>query len=261
MKRKTMLERGHPMADKEKNEGRNTSPGEHHLFDTILWEKESDEFSKRALKKFSTLEGLFNSPPRKKFISTIKNEFNKIGFIPKTILDIGCGTGGFLKLLHDQYKDSMFFGIDPGKISIGIAQEYFNKTEMKVNLDVGYSHKLKNEDISLDLVTLFKVLQWIPRKYLIKTIAEIDRVLKTNGFVIINEYLPYKPIFRQSKHNQDVYIFKQNYSKLFEIFPWYKIFYSITLNIDKDEDYVENLVILKKLPIQKVYHEGSNDDL
>lgn len=230
-------------------------------FDTILWQDESDKFSKRAIKAFKDLETLFNRPERKAYISELVKELNRIPFFPKRILDIGCGTGGFLKLLNDAYPRAELFGVDPGEYSLDLARQYFCQKQIKVNFYIGHSHALENKTASVDLVTLFKVLQWVPRAFLMSTIAEVDRVLEPGGCLVINDFLPQTPLYRQSKHNKSVYIFKQDYPKLFEAFPWYEIIYENIRHMEKGEDFTEHLVILRKKRIQTAYSHVPMDDV
>lgn len=85
----------------------------------------------------------------------------------------------------------------------------------------GISDSLSFEDESMDIVLFGFCLFWVDRKYLFKSISEADRVLKSGGIVILEDFdtaIPYK---RENSHNNDAYTYKMDYSKLFTANPQY----------------------------------------
>ena len=113
------------------------------------------------------------------------------------------------------------------------------------------------------------VLQWVPRTYLIQTIAEINLVLKEDGIIYINEYLANRPVYSQSVHNSQVFIFKDDYVKYFTAFPWFREVYRFVYKIESGEDQQRFTSVIKKYKNEDVYlgktsvtdiKEGSADD-
>ena len=234
--------------------------------DTILLDEESNNYTKRGHENGSKF--LYRKKANREFMV---NEFIKMINIynpnPKNILDIGSGYGGTLYELHQVFPKTIFFGIDPGDESLSVARENIKGSNVK--FIKGYSHKLDFDDNTFDVVNLCMVMQWVPRKYTIQTIAEIDRVLQFGGLVYLNEFLPNKPVASQSIHNEKVYIFKNDYAKLFTAFPWYREIYRFVYKIEEGEDQQRYTSILQKYNIEEAYalkssvtdiKEGSQED-
>lgn len=216
--------------------------------DTILWKEESDNYTKRAFDLFKG--NLFHGKDDPNFVCDIK-VLKKFIDNPSEALDIGCAFGGTINNLMKIFKDTKFHGIDPGKESIKIAEELINSD--KALFSNGYSHDLPYEDDKFDLIIITNVLQWVPRKYLMRTLAEIDRVLKDNGVVFLMDFLPNRSISSKSKHNENIYIFKDDYMSFFTSFPWFKEVYKELSKVEEGEDQQRMLSIIRKYPISEVY--------
>jgi len=216
--------------------------------DSILWKEESDNYTKRA---FKLLKGkLFHDKGDNNFECNT-NILKKFIGSPLEALDIGCAYGGTINNLMKIFVNTKFYGIDPGEESIKIAKNLINSD--RVNLVNGYSHNLPYQDNKFDMIIITNVLQWIPRKYLIQTLSEMDRVLKDNGVIFLMDFLPNRPICSKSKHNDNIYIFKNDYSSFFSTFPWYKEVYREFSKIEEGEDQQRVLSLIKKYPISDVY--------
>ena len=121
--------------------------------DTKIWDAESDRYTARAIK--SSNNKLYK----------VKNETNlKISRLISTyakhsrkVLDIGCGYGQTIFNLKSEFEDTTFYGLDPGKNSIDIANK--NVSSEKVFFQQGFSHDLPFGDDEFDIVTLLMVLQ------------------------------------------------------------------------------------------------------
>ena len=163
--------------------------------DTILWKEESDAYTQRAIQDFG-IEGIYSS--NEKWAENFKNNVSPILDNCNTFCDIGCSYGGVISSLSKFYPNSKFYGIDPGHESIEIAKKSINSKN--ADFFQGHSHELPVEEQSVDVVILRMVLQWIPRNKLYQTISEIDRILKPNGIVWLQDFLPNKPLTSKSKH-------------------------------------------------------------
>lgn len=93
----------------------------------------------------------------------------------KILLDVGCGTGDFLKVAKD--NNWTIFGIEPNESARAIANQ---KTDNSV-FDV--EHLLKLESNSFDVITLWHVLEHLPN--LEDHIAAFESLLKPNGRLVI----------------------------------------------------------------------------
>ena len=143
--------------------------------DSKIWTKESDRYTSRAIKYHEGELYLEDNS----FVEKISNCISLYANNPKTILDISCAYGRVAFHLKDQFKGACFYGIDPGVESIKIANN--NLGSDRVRFKQGYSHDLTYSDNMFDVVIFSMVLQWLPRNKLIKTISEVDRVLRTGG--------------------------------------------------------------------------------
>lgn len=93
----------------------------------------------------------------------------------KMLLDIGCGTGEFLKIA--QQNNWTVFGIEPNKKARSIANK-------KTNNSVSDIEELSNfKPQSFDVITLWHVLEHLPR--LEEHISLLKSLLKSNGTLII----------------------------------------------------------------------------
>ena len=148
--------------------------------DTVLWDKESDNHVKRTIENYGSLYGTSDKRELANSIFEIVSKYTGFGSSDNLVLlDIGCSYGQLMYFLKQNFKEACLIGIDPGKASIEIASE--NLSDHKTKFYSAFSHKLPLEDNSVDIIILAMVLQWIPRKYIIQTFAEIDRVLKEGG--------------------------------------------------------------------------------
>ena len=78
-----------------------------------------------------------------------------VDFKNKNVLDIGCGAGGFLTYLRNQYQ-SKVRGIDPNSNNAGKCKE------VGIEVSVGYADEfMKQFENEFDVVTSFEVLEHV----------------------------------------------------------------------------------------------------
>lgn len=92
------------------------------------------------------------------------------------LLEVGCGTGYFLKDLSCVSDE--VFGVDFSKNMIKVAKERFEKSNLVIS-DADY---LPFNDNSFECVISFTLLQNLPNPS--KTISEMVRVSKINGKIL-----------------------------------------------------------------------------
>ncbi len=97
----------------------------------------------------------------------------------KNLLDVGCGTGDFLKVAAD--KSWLVTGIEPNKRARGLAGKKLEKSNsISTQLDDLLENTLQHE---FDIITLWHVLEHVPN--LNAYIEKIKKLLKEDGYLII----------------------------------------------------------------------------
>ena len=95
----------------------------------------------------------------------------------KNILDVGCGSGDLIRLLHKEEKDCNFYGVDISSENIKTCR---SRNEFdNVFFKKGKGEELKFKDNVFDEVYCTEVLEHVDDFN--KTMKEIKRVLKNGG--------------------------------------------------------------------------------
>ena len=112
-------------------------------------------------------------------MSKVKNILNVIGNVQdKNVLDVGCGGGFYLNELKK--RGANVFGVDYSRFAISFLKERYPDISAKVVS--GYDLSFFDEN-SFDFVLLIDVIEHMSNQD--KVLAEIKRILKPNGFLIL----------------------------------------------------------------------------
>jgi ubiquinone/menaquinone biosynthesis C-methylase UbiE len=139
----------------------------------------------------------------------------------RTVLEIGCGDGRNLDSFG--VGSSSLYGIDPSREAV-IAGTQRNPS---LRLAVGSSDDLPYGDNHFDVVIFGFCLYLIDRSLLFKSVAEVDRVLKDGGQLIIIDFDPKSPSKRPYLHVNGLISYKADYSKIFLGDPAYSLIQKI----------------------------------
>jgi len=94
---------------------------------------------------------------------------------PKTVLDIGCGTGQLLHKAHALYPSAQLFGIDPAEGMVELARSRLPSA----TIYLGTAESLPLSDSSIDVVlSSISFHHWSDQ---ISALREISRVLRPGG--------------------------------------------------------------------------------
>lgn len=130
----------------------------------------------------------------------------------KRVLEVGTSNGYRLARLAELGAECSGTDISAEAVADG------TKRFPHITLSCAPSHDLSAfEDGSFDLVLVSFVLHWVDRSKLLQTVAEIDRVLKEGGFLVIQDFDPPEQ-YRTDYHHlpgQNVFTYKQPYWDLF----------------------------------------------
>ena len=183
----------------------------------------------------------------------IKDAVSGLPFTPSRVLEIGCGGGQNLVLIK-KMTGCEIFGIDPSVIAINDCL----KQNPDMSFQVGSAENLPFADSSLDLVIFGFCLYLLDRSLLFKAAAEADRVLATNGALLIVDFSPPFPYRNKYIHQEGIFSFKMDYASMFACNPQYvvskKIECSHTSTIfDTNPNERVGVTTLIKLPVDIAY--------
>lgn len=109
---------------------------------------------------------------------------NRAGLQPRTILDIGCGTGRLLLAARERWPGSRLLGVDPAEGMIEQARKQVPEAEYTV----GQAEALPAADGSVDLVlSTTSFGHWADQA---AGLREVARVLRPGGTCLIAEHAP-----------------------------------------------------------------------
>ena len=103
-------------------------------------------------------------------------------------LDVGCGTGRLLAALHGAWPGLRLTGIDLSPPYLAEARRLIGRTA-RVKLDQAAAETLPFDEASLDLVISSFLMHELPKDIRAKALAEMARVVKPGGLVVIVDSL------------------------------------------------------------------------
>lgn len=165
----------------------------------------------------------------------------KLNFKPEKVLEVGASNGWRAAAIERIYG-SKCVAIDPSKKAISEGKKIYPKISFHRGLMSNLPIK-KNETFDMVIVSL--VFHWIDRTTLMQSIAEIDRVLKNGGYLIISDFFPDKPITVPYHHlpNKKIFTYKLDYANIFLSTNLYRI---IDRVIFDHNDWLQKSKILSK---------------
>jgi len=108
---------------------------------------------------------------------------------PQSILDIGCGTGFFTRLLAEKYKKAHIYASDISETMVCHTQQQFPRRmpwQRKYHHAVSDAVALPFKKASFDLVTSNLAMQWVPEAQAM--MQEMRRVLKPGGLILFSTF-------------------------------------------------------------------------
>jgi Methylase involved in ubiquinone/menaquinone biosynthesis len=134
------------------------------------------------------------------------------------VLEIGCSSGKNLEYLQ-MSAGCEAYGIDPSAKAIETGKRSFEE----LKLTIGTSDRLDFSDKFFNVVIFGFCLYLVDRELLARSVAEADRVLKNEGYLIITDFDAKFPLKRPYKHKPGVFSYKMDYAALFLANPSYSM--------------------------------------
>ena len=105
------------------------------------------------------------------------------------VLDVGCGTGTLaLEVQRRVGSAGCVVGIDPGNEQIARARAKVARHDLPIAFQVGVIEQLAFPDQTFDVVLSTLMMHHLPKSLKVQGLAEIARVLKPGGRLIIADF-------------------------------------------------------------------------
>lgn len=117
---------------------------------------------------------------------TIDQAWIKLG---DSVLDVGCGTGEVTLPAKMRAKHGKVYGIDPAPEMIAAARNKAARKQLDIDFRIGVIEALPFPDSSMDVVTSSLMMHHLPKDLKVRGLAEIYRVLKPGGRLLIADFM------------------------------------------------------------------------
>ena len=108
----------------------------------------------------------------------------------RRLLDLGCGTGTLVLMARRRHPGVTVIGLDGDPTILGIARRKAARAGIRVQLDEGMAYALPYADGSFDAVTATLMLHHLTRDQQLRTLAEVQRVLRPGGRLVVADFGP-----------------------------------------------------------------------
>jgi SAM-dependent methyltransferase len=130
---------------------------------------------------------------------------------PRRTLEVGSANGFRLAAIAERHG-SKVIGVDPSSEAILHGKASFPTVEFVV----GTAASIPLQEC-FDLIIVNSVFHWIDRTNLLRSIAEIDRLLINGGCLLLGDFLPSNLVKVRYHHltDREIYTYKQSYAATF----------------------------------------------
>ena len=105
------------------------------------------------------------------------------------VLDVGCGTGAVTLLVKQRAEHGKVYGIDPAPEMIAVARKKAARKRLDIDFRMAVIESLPFPDASIDVITSSLMMHHLPDSLKARGLAEIYRVLKPGGRLLIADFL------------------------------------------------------------------------
>lgn len=207
----------------------------------IFWNEEGDAWFERNHLAIQNHEFGFDDPVIKAVLKILPSIDNKV----IKVLEIGCGEGKRLAWLANNLTLECH-GVDPSQKAVNSARQ------VGVCAKRATADSLPYDSGVFDIAIFGFCLYLCDRDDLFRIASEANRVLKPDGWIIIQDFFSENPVRREYHHKKGLYSYKMNYRGLFDWHPSYTCFFHelihhVTLDYtDNSQEWVAISILRKK---------------
>jgi ubiquinone/menaquinone biosynthesis C-methylase UbiE len=106
-----------------------------------------------------------------------------------SVLDVGCGTGEVTLQAKIRARQGSVYGVDPSPEMIAVAKKKAARKGLDIDFRIGVIEALPFPDSSIDVVTSSLMMHHLPDALKARGLAEIYRVLKPGGRLLIADIM------------------------------------------------------------------------
>ena len=128
---------------------------------------------------------------------------------PKSVIEIGAASGHRVGALAARYG-CRAVGVEPSHAAVEDGRQRYPQ----VDFAVGTMDDIPLDEV-FDLVLVHFVLHWVGRSLLLRSIAEVDRLVADGGYLAIGDFLPAGFAKTPYQHQDGLWTFKQDYAEVF----------------------------------------------
>jgi SAM-dependent methyltransferase len=128
---------------------------------------------------------------------------------PGSVIEIGAASGHRVAALSDRWG-CRAVAVDPSNAAVEEGRRRYPHVEFAV----GTMDEVPIDDV-FSLVVVSFVLHWVGRSLLLRSIAELDRLVADGGHLAIGDFLPAGFAKTPYKHQAGLWTFKQDYAEVF----------------------------------------------
>ncbi len=115
--------------------------------------------------------------------------------LPRTVVDVGCGTGTLALAMADRLVGGVVTGVDIDPAILELARD--KPGSERIGWQIGSATSLPFGDASIDVVTCTLVLHHLPMETKQAALREMRRVLRPGGLLVIGDWgKPHDPVMR-----------------------------------------------------------------
>jgi len=204
--------------------------------DNIFMSFEGDRYLERRKKSNRSDQQRIKEDIPLKLIERNNINFNKVA-------EVGAYNGFRLAHLSEKYA-CQTVAFEPSIKAIADGKKKYPNVKFHHNTAV----QLDANDSDFDMVIIDFVFHWIDRKNLLRSVAEIDRILTEDGWLIVGDFWVDHPQRRRYHHLSEIelWTYKQNYWDIFLSSNCYQLFDSISNNSINNEIIPRYCTLMKK---------------